>query len=193
MKTSQLGQRIRQLRLERGLTQDQLAEDTFSKSYISAIELGKIKPSLTSLNIIANRLKVPVAELVSDLTGRPAVDGTLTLRRATLLARIDGQAQAALALLATVKTSNSTTTVQKLLAEGQILLQLGESENAARKLAAARKLLKETDSVNLAELALNILKRETGDTDAETLVTRAENLLTAHDLATRLEASKGEQ
>ncbi len=46
-----LGQRIRAARLERGLTQDQLAAGRFSKAYMSAVELGRIRPSVARLPI----------------------------------------------------------------------------------------------------------------------------------------------
>jgi tetratricopeptide (TPR) repeat protein len=53
-----LGQRIRQLRTRRGLTQDDLAGGDYSKSYISAIEQGKTRPSLQALQRIASRLEI---------------------------------------------------------------------------------------------------------------------------------------
>jgi tetratricopeptide (TPR) repeat protein/DNA-binding XRE family transcriptional regulator len=59
-----LGQRIRQLRTRRGLTQQDLAGDDYSKSYISAIEQGKTRPSLEALQRIAARLEVPAGTLL---------------------------------------------------------------------------------------------------------------------------------
>jgi tetratricopeptide (TPR) repeat protein len=59
-----LGQRVRQLRTRRGLTQQDLAGDDYSKSYISAIEQGKTRPSLEALQRIAARLEVPAGTLL---------------------------------------------------------------------------------------------------------------------------------
>jgi HTH-type transcriptional regulator, quorum sensing regulator NprR len=59
-----LGQRIRQMRTRRGLTQQDLAGEDYSKSYISAIEQGKTRPSLEALQRIASRLEVPAGTLL---------------------------------------------------------------------------------------------------------------------------------
>jgi tetratricopeptide (TPR) repeat protein len=63
--TARIGQRIRRARLERNLTQGELARGIFSVSYISAVERGQIRPSLVALEQLAVRLQVHVAELLS--------------------------------------------------------------------------------------------------------------------------------
>ena len=55
-----LGQRIRDLRIQRGMTQKQLAQDTFTRNMISLIESGSASPSMETLTVIAQRLDVPV-------------------------------------------------------------------------------------------------------------------------------------
>jgi len=57
------------VRTKLGMTQAQLAAPEFSISYISAIERGKIRPSLKALSILARRLDVPLTFL---LEGSPA-------------------------------------------------------------------------------------------------------------------------
>src|SRR5215213_5027706 len=59
-----LGQRIRQLRTRKGQTQQDLAGNDYSKSYISAIEQGKTRPSLEALQRMASRLDVPASLLL---------------------------------------------------------------------------------------------------------------------------------
>ncbi len=62
-----LGKRIRALREERRLTQEQLAytaEGISSKGYLSEIEAGKKLPSLNALSAIAKRLGVEPFELL---------------------------------------------------------------------------------------------------------------------------------
>lgn len=66
---TRVGQNIREVRIKLGLTQAQLAAPEFSISYISAIERGKIRPSLKALSILAKRLDVPLTFL---LEGSPA-------------------------------------------------------------------------------------------------------------------------
>jgi tetratricopeptide (TPR) repeat protein len=53
-----LDRRIRQIRTRLRLTQDDLAGGDYSKSYISAIEQGKTRPSLSALQRICTRLDV---------------------------------------------------------------------------------------------------------------------------------------
>ena len=55
-----LGQRVKQARLAKGLTQAELAHGKFSRSYIGAIERGRIKPSAENLAVIAEFLGQPL-------------------------------------------------------------------------------------------------------------------------------------
>jgi len=60
-----VGRRLRQLREERRLTQEKLAyECGRSKSYVCEIEAGKKVPSLAALGEFAERLGVPVFDLL---------------------------------------------------------------------------------------------------------------------------------
>lgn len=65
-----IGGRIRALRLGAGLTQQQLAQPRYTKAYISALENGLVKPSMAALHFIADRLGVPITQL---LDGRDAL------------------------------------------------------------------------------------------------------------------------
>lgn len=63
-----LGQRIRELRVRQGLSQDKLALMIGSSSkggaYISRMELGKCNPSIKVLSRIAKALDVKVRDLI---------------------------------------------------------------------------------------------------------------------------------
>jgi len=61
---ARVGTNIREVRTKLDLTQSQLASPEFSISYISAIERGKIRPSLKALSILARRLDVPLTFLL---------------------------------------------------------------------------------------------------------------------------------
>lgn len=91
----ELGARLRALRKERGLTLVRLAEATgLSNPFLSQIERGKARPSLTSLAAIAGALDCPVSDLLGppseaaepslvrgrDLTPVPFGSGTAALR-----------------------------------------------------------------------------------------------------------------
>ena len=70
MQEAQLfGRRLRELRKERGLTQEALAEAAdVSGNYISDLELGLKVPSLTILVRLSHALDVAATELVKDFT-----------------------------------------------------------------------------------------------------------------------------
>lgn len=57
-KPSTLGDRVRQLRIARGLTQADLAGDRFTKQYVSGIERGATRPTNDTLEWLASRLGV---------------------------------------------------------------------------------------------------------------------------------------
>jgi len=56
----QIGQRVRALRLQRSMTQSELAGEHFSRNMLSMIENGVAAPSLETLTVLAERLEVPV-------------------------------------------------------------------------------------------------------------------------------------
>lgn len=63
----QLGRKIRDLRLRRGLTVQQLAEATgLSKGFVSQVENGRTSPSLSTLQDLAKSLETSVAYLVVE-------------------------------------------------------------------------------------------------------------------------------
>src|SRR6202795_2383641 len=64
-----VGANIREVRTKLGLTHSQLAAPEFSISYISAIERGKIRPSLKALSVLARRLDVPLTFLLEGSPG----------------------------------------------------------------------------------------------------------------------------
>jgi len=63
-----LGTRIRKLRKEQKLTLEALAGDRLTKGMLSQIENDKAKPSMESLDYIAERLGVKASELLEEVT-----------------------------------------------------------------------------------------------------------------------------
>ncbi len=60
------GQRIRELRKVRNLSQEQLAELTgFHRNYIGMIERGERNPALVNIEIFANAFGMSLSELLS--------------------------------------------------------------------------------------------------------------------------------
>ncbi len=74
-----VGTTIRELRTSKGLTQAQLALPEFSISFISALERGKIRPSLRALFFLAKRLGVAPASLLGGGAARGQARGVGTV------------------------------------------------------------------------------------------------------------------
>ena len=63
-----LGQRIRQLRTERGWRQIDLAEETgIHENYVSELEMGQKEICLRTLQAVARAFGLPVAELLKGI------------------------------------------------------------------------------------------------------------------------------
>lgn len=68
-----IGQRIRQLRKEKGLSQRDIERATSMKSaYTSRVETGRTVPSVASLERFASALSVPLYQLFLDPSGQSA-------------------------------------------------------------------------------------------------------------------------
>jgi tetratricopeptide (TPR) repeat protein len=78
-----LGQRIRQLRQTRGLTQSQLGGADLSKSFISLLEKDRTQPSLETIVLLARRLETSVDALLGQNDHLPDMvgEGLLALAR----------------------------------------------------------------------------------------------------------------
>ncbi|PAZ14126.1 transcriptional regulator [Streptomyces sp. SA15] len=130
-----IGRRLQQLRVERGLTQKQLAEPAYTPAYISTLEAGRVRPSDDALKHLAERLGVGFDELA---TGRPARLVTDLRLRLTEAQRT----------LATGKAEAAAEQYGRLLAEAETLdldevraaalLGLGECALETGELAAGR-------------------------------------------------------
>lgn len=60
------GRNVRRLRVERGLSQEELAHEAdMKRSYLSDIERGTRNPTIRALERLAQALNVPPAELVT--------------------------------------------------------------------------------------------------------------------------------
>jgi len=62
-----IARRLRAARVAAGLTQQDLGGTQFSKSYISALERGKMVPSLQALSLLAERLMLPISYLLGEI------------------------------------------------------------------------------------------------------------------------------
>ena len=64
----ELGEKIRQARLECGLSQRQLCGDVITRNMLSQIENGSANPSMTTLQYLASQLGKPVSYFLQEET-----------------------------------------------------------------------------------------------------------------------------
>ena len=147
-----LGERIRQARLRLGLSQAELAQPNFTKSFISAVEHSKVRPSRKALEFLAQRLGVSAAELLAEGTaqdGSPeirALETTLGLHLDRARRALDiGQGKEALDLLdeierqagALLSNTGTLTRFRLYYLRGQAYLGLDEPVAAQREFTQA--------------------------------------------------------
>ncbi|KOG43106.1 helix-turn-helix domain-containing protein [Streptomyces resistomycificus] len=130
-----IGRRVQQLRVDRGLTQKQVAEPAYTPAYISTLEAGRVRPSDEALRHLADRLGVGFEELA---TGRPAHLVTELRLRLTGAQRTlaTGATEAAAEGFAAVLTEATAHGVAGERADA--LLGLGECAVDTGELATAR-------------------------------------------------------
>ncbi|MDR7450212.1 MAG: tetratricopeptide repeat protein [Armatimonadota bacterium] len=139
-----LGQRIRQLRQSRGLTQADLAGNDVSKGYISLIEKGVVKPSLETLQAIAFRLGTSVDALLGGdrLPAHAATTALLALAEDALrqrdFVRADQLLQAVRYVAQTYGIDEGTR--EALLMTGAIEVELRRFDEALWTAQRVRKL-----------------------------------------------------
>jgi tetratricopeptide (TPR) repeat protein len=97
-----IGQRLRRLRLERGLSQRELAGPGVSYAYISRIEAGARRPSVKALRTLAPKLGVTVEYLETGSDLRDIDERELRLAEAELQLRLDPDTRDAEAALRAV-------------------------------------------------------------------------------------------
>ena len=61
-----IGKKIKKIRIERGMTQKELAGDKITRNMLSLIESDKASASIETAKYIANRLSIPFQYLMTD-------------------------------------------------------------------------------------------------------------------------------
>lgn len=100
-----LGQRIKFLRIERGLTQGALTRGEITAGMISQIESDRITPSVRVISLIAQQLGVSPSELVNEVESRTSQIQMITDARDFLL---HGDGKSAIPLLKELLTMTIT-------------------------------------------------------------------------------------
>jgi transcriptional regulator with XRE-family HTH domain len=134
-----LGQRIRRLRQERGMTLAQVAGQDFTRAFLNQVEMGRSMPSTRLLRVIASRLGAPVDYLVDGSVR--VLELELAVERARL-ALLQGNAKRALALVEPALQERMTLGSDARICAAEALLALGRVAEAARLLDAEEPLLR---------------------------------------------------
>ena len=185
----ELGEKLRNARLEAGLSQRQLCGDTITRNMLSLIEHGSAKPSMDTLKVLAARLGKPVSFfLEEDAVTSPNGD---TMDAARRLYDSGEFAEAAL-VLEEYRTPDPVYDREERLLRGLVFLELAEQAIAEARYPYAMELLQKADTDSpycreaLSRRRLLLLgripgQRVSGELPAleEELMLRAEEALTS--------------
>src|SRR5919202_3271654 len=141
---STLGDRVRQLRVARGLTQTELAGERCSKEYVSQIERGKTRPTGETIEWLADRLGVDTTFLETGISSseRERVESTISRAEAALESSRYDEAVADLSALGPSLSAAAAPELElrALLAQAWGRMYLGELRPALDLLARAREI-----------------------------------------------------
>jgi len=133
-----IGSKLKEARVARGLTQQQLAEGVASKGFVSLVERNLLNPSLPKLRLLADRLGRPLAYFVQDV---PDQDVDYLRKTAELAIRAHEPARAVKVIQEAAglpMTANERADLERL--RGMALLALGKRAKALASLYAAAEL-----------------------------------------------------
>ncbi|MGH7763421.1 MAG: helix-turn-helix domain-containing protein [Candidatus Dormibacteraceae bacterium] len=137
--TENLGQRIRRIRHERGMSLAKVTGGHFSRAFLNQVEFGRVQPSTRVLRVIADRLGTDVNYL---LEGRePALERDLALEKGRVLLARGEPAKALLALSPVLESTEWPIGSDSRLAQVQALIALGRGEEAAPIAAREKELI----------------------------------------------------
>ena len=141
---STLGDRVRQLRIAKGLTQTDLAGERFSKEYVSQIERGKTRPTGETIEWLASRLGVDQSFLETGVSSseRERVESVIARAEAALESNSYQDAIDELSELGGALDSVAVPALRlrALLADSWGRMNVGEVREAIARLDTARQL-----------------------------------------------------
>ena len=138
----ELGKRLRQARLEQGISQRQLCGEMITRNMLSQIENDSARPSMDTLRYLAQRLGRPVSYfLEEDAVSSPNREAMDSAR----LAFVQKKWEAVLDQLEDYRTPDPIFDWEKGLLEATALLALGEQALEQGKIPYARELLEKAE------------------------------------------------
>lgn len=134
-----LGGKIKQLRLELGLSQRALCGDTITRNMLSQIENGTARPSMDTLRFLAERLGKPVSYFLEEVTASV----NQNLMEQARQAYGTGDYAGALELLEAYQTPDGVFDQEAALLRGLCRMTLGEQALEQGRLVYAQQLLEQ--------------------------------------------------
>lgn len=131
-----LGDRIRRMRQEQGLSLAGVSGGDFSRAFLNQVELGRSQPSTRVLRVIAGRLGTRVDYLLDG--GRPVLERELALEKGRVLLARGEPRRALLALRSVASLPDWPLGTDARLAQAAALMATGR-EPEARELIAREK------------------------------------------------------
>jgi len=135
-----LGQRIKQARLDAGLSQRQLCGDAITRNMLSLIETGAAKPSMATLSYLAGRLGKPVSYFLQE---NIVISPNLELMARARASWAEGDAGAALKILEDFREPDSNFQQERRLLLVLCSIALARQAIENRKLPYAAQLLEQ--------------------------------------------------
>jgi transcriptional regulator with XRE-family HTH domain len=132
------GRRLRQLRVERGMTQAQLAGTTITSGLVSLLETGRRGPSLRTVEYLARRLGCAPSDLMATAGPEPEAIAALDLYRAEVALRSGAPAAALERFEALGDGPSGERAWRVALGRAQALEALGRVAEAAEQLERLR-------------------------------------------------------
>lgn len=137
-----VGERLKRLRQQQGLSQRELSEPGVSYAYISRIEAGARRPSVRALRKLARKLGVSAEYLETGREVRPEEERELRLTDAEIALRLEDESAPAQAefeqLLAESEAAGDRLAAARArIGLGQTALRRGDYLEAVRQLEAA--------------------------------------------------------
>jgi transcriptional regulator with XRE-family HTH domain len=128
-----LGQRIKRIRHQRGMSLAKVVRDDFSRAFLNQVELGKARPSIRVLRVIAERLGTEVEYL---LEGQEAgIERELALERGRVLVMRGEPRRALLSLKPALTSYDWPLGSDARVCQAQALIALGRKDEAVAIIA----------------------------------------------------------
>jgi tetratricopeptide (TPR) repeat protein len=157
-----LGERLRTLRVNAGLTQTDLAGERFSKEYVSQIERGKTRPTQDTISWLAERLSVDPGFLASGVAAdeRGRIEASLARAEALSETHEYSDALEEFTRIYPTITGIAATELQVRAESGEawVRMRMGQVKEAVQLLTSARTLAEDAmfSDVDRAEILFRL-------------------------------------